>query len=116
MRISGEGKIAIGLALFFGFGGGAIVAFPSHTEIGWIMMVASVLGGILLAAHHWRWWPFRCDVEEMLPNPIIHNAGEIAPTSRIQIEAHGNTNLLHNTKTGKVRGTIEAILKRNPKS
>jgi hypothetical protein len=52
LRISGEGKIGIGLALLALLGFGAEMIWPDHIEIGGAAMVIAVLGGISLAYHH----------------------------------------------------------------
>lgn len=62
MAISAEGKIGFGLG-FIGLGGaGAIMVFPTYTEIGWALLVASGIGLIGLAFHHFArtirtYWP-----------------------------------------------------------
>jgi hypothetical protein len=52
MRISFEGKISIALALLGLLGAGALMVFPHQLWIGWAMMGASMLGLLILWAHH----------------------------------------------------------------
>jgi internalin A len=54
MAISTEGKLGI-LAGLVGIGGaGAIMVWPDHLEIGWTLIGIAALGGIVLAAYHFR--------------------------------------------------------------
>jgi hypothetical protein len=54
MAISTEGKLGI-LAGLVGIGGaGAIMVWPDHVEIGWTLIGIATVGGIMLAAHHFR--------------------------------------------------------------
>jgi hypothetical protein len=54
MQLSGEGKTGILLALIGLGGAGAIVVAPAHTEIGWLLIAISVIGGVMLSSHHFR--------------------------------------------------------------
>src|SRR5258708_6713844 len=57
MRISAEGKIGIGLGLVGLGGAGAVMVWPEHTWIGWVLMVVAAVGGVALSIHHFgeRW-------------------------------------------------------------
>lgn len=50
--LSFEAKIGVILALFFGFGAGAMMVWPDQPIIGWGLMFIAALGGIILALHH----------------------------------------------------------------
>lgn len=55
MHISGEGKLGIALGLV-GIAGGAIpMIAPTYPQIGWLLMVISIGGLVMLACHHWHW-------------------------------------------------------------
>jgi hypothetical protein len=52
MQISAEGRIGIWLALIGLAGAGATIVAPDHTEIGWLLIATALIGGALLAGHH----------------------------------------------------------------
>jgi len=56
VRISGEGKIGIVLALVFGAGTGVIAVFPDQPIFGWATIAASGVGAVLLGGHHFFGW------------------------------------------------------------
>jgi hypothetical protein len=53
MGISTEGKIGIGLTLLFGAGAGAVMVAPEQQVwIGWILIIVSAIGFVLLISYH----------------------------------------------------------------
>ena len=52
MHISSGGKIGFFLALIFSAGTGATMVWPDDKWIGWLTMVVSVAGLIVLAVNH----------------------------------------------------------------
>jgi hypothetical protein len=52
MRISTEGRLGLWAAVVGLAGGGAVMIWPTHTEIGWSLIIIAVLGGAALAVHH----------------------------------------------------------------
>jgi hypothetical protein len=64
MHISGEGEVGIFLALLALAGAGAIMIYPTHLWIGWLLILVSVGGAIGLAINHFGLW-------QMKPVPSI---------------------------------------------
>jgi hypothetical protein len=52
--ISGEGKLGLALGLIALGGAGALGVWPTHQEIGWILIAIAIVGGAALTAHHFK--------------------------------------------------------------
>jgi hypothetical protein len=91
MRLSGEGKIGIGLGLLGSVGAGAIMIWPEYKLIGWAVFSSSSLGLVALVMHHFEllraWFPGAPPAPAPDMEITLHD-GPIAES--ITMDAEGN--------------------------